>query len=378
MNILITGAHGQLGSVFRELITKHKPYGHNFFFTSKTTDESAGITELDVCDFIDVSKFVKDNKIGMIINCAAYTNVDKAEDDYKTAYKLNVDAPKNLASIMKSVDGWLIHFSTDYVFSENDMALPLEEQWADYTTRCEYGATKFRGEKEIASVTDKFMIIRTSWLYSKYGNNFVKKMMQLFSEKEEIKVVNDQTGTPTYANDLARFVLEKVIDDPKSGVFHYSNEGSCTWYDFACEIKNILGGTICKIKSCRTNDYPAKAPRPKYSVLDKRKVKETYKIEIPHWTVSLKECLSIMKSEQDDTVRRESYGEKLRNLLCPYKLLVDIIANYQQGKMEDDVFNYYMSSGFDTEEYSKNIDRMVNLSKHEIMETNFIKDFEKL
>jgi dTDP-4-dehydrorhamnose reductase len=280
MNMLVTGASGQLGSEIHYLEKNPK---NNYFFTTKT--------DLDITDRKSVQKYIVDNKIKIIINCAAYTAVEKAEEEFKKADLVNHVAVKNLAEASKKNDVFLIHFSTDYVFGgagnlpfrENDIVNPLSV----------YGKTKLAGEQVIKETGCKALIIRTAWLYSSFGNNFVKTIIKLSSKKESIKVVYDQVGSPTSARDLAKFlifIIETGKYIGKEGIYHFTNEGVVSWYDFAVEIANQIGAK-CKILPCRTDEFSTKAKRPAYSVLDKVKVKEIFDIEIPYWKDSLKKCL---------------------------------------------------------------------------------------
>lgn len=279
--ILVTGANGQLGNELRQLTEKYKNF--NFLFTD--------VEELDITDLPAIDSFVETNKVDLIINAAAYTNVDKAEEDYDTALLINATAVGHLTKIATKYNIPLIHISTDYVFDGKNY-IPYTE--ADKTNPLSaYGKTKLLGEKE-ALKHDKSLIIRTSWLYSSFGNNFVKTILRL-SDKPEIKVVFDQIGTPTYAADLAFAILQiaKQIlsnNDAKYGIYHYSNEGVCSWYDFAQMIIQLTQKST-KIIAVRSDMFPRPAPRPSYSVLDKAKIKQQFGIEIPFWLDSLKKCL---------------------------------------------------------------------------------------
>lgn len=279
-NILITGSNGQLGSEIRQLSEKSN---HRFFFTD--------VAELDITDKSAIERFISENQIDIIINCAAYTNVDKAEDDFEMADKINHLAVKNLADLCAQRKQFLIHISTDYVFDgtknfpyvETDSTAPLGV----------YGHTKLNGEKAVICSECEHLIIRTSWLYSSFGNNFVKTMRRLTAENESLKVVFDQVGTPTYAGDLAKAILE-IIETEKYqdniGIYHFSNEGVCSWYDFAIEIRNLFGND-CDIQPCHSSEFPSKVTRPNFSVLDKTKIKETFGIKIPYWKDSLRKCV---------------------------------------------------------------------------------------
>lgn len=276
--ILVTGANGQLGSELRVLSVNSN---HEFLFTD--------VAELDITNREAVDNYVSEHGTDIIVNCAAYTNVDKAEDDTEMADNINHLAVKNLAEVSAKYKLILIHISTDYVFDgskntpylETDPTAPLGV----------YGRTKLAGEKAVTDSGCDYLIIRTSWLYSSFGNNFVKTMRRLTAEKDSLKVVFDQVGTPTYAGDLAQAIL-KIIDSGKyadnAGIYHFSNEGVCSWYDFAIEIRN-LSGNLCDIQPCHSDEFPSKVKRPNFSVLDKTKIKETFGLKIPYWKVSLRE-----------------------------------------------------------------------------------------
>lgn len=278
-NILVTGANGQLGNEMRVLSDKHKDY--NYFFTD--------VAELDICKEEAVMDFVKENGINVIVNCAAYTAVDKAEDQVDLCSKLNNDAVGYLAKAAAANRAEFIQISTDYVF-DGTKHLPYKE--TDPTCpNSVYGVTKLNGEAKAMSYCEKTMIIRTAWLYSTFGNNFVKTMIRLGKEREALGVVFDQIGTPTYARDLARAIFVAIDKGVVPGIYHFSNEGVCSWYDFTKSVHRIAGITTCKVNPLHTDEYPAKAARPNYSVLDKTKIKTTYGIEIPHWEESLEECI---------------------------------------------------------------------------------------
>ena len=279
MNILITGANGQLGNEMRVLSAEHPV--HTYFFTD--------VEELDICNAEGVKTFVKDNHIDIIVNCAAYTAVDKAEDDAELCDKLNHMAPGYLAEAAEAYGAGLIQISTDYVF-DGTAHIPYTED-APTCPNSVYGRTKLSGEQEVMSRCTRAMIIRTAWLYSTFGNNFVKAMLRLGRERESLGVVFDQIGTPTYAADLAQAIFAAIEQGIKPGVYHFSNEGVCSWYDFTLAIHRLAGITTCKVSPLHTDEYPAKAPRPHYSVLDKTKIKQTYNIEIPHWEKSLETCV---------------------------------------------------------------------------------------
>lgn len=297
LNILVTGANGQLGNEMR-IISKDTEY--NFVFTDVTTVDGVETTILDITDIEAVRSIVKEKGIDCIINCAAYTNVDKAESDVDFCRILNAVAPKNLATVMKEVDGLLVHVSTDYVFGGDPYNVPCKEEQKGTPTGV-YGQTKLEGEQNIIATGCKHLIIRTAWLYSEFGKNFVKTMLNLTSTKPELKVVFDQAGTPTYAYDLA-VAIKAMVDDytkefseenySKTGIYHFSNEGVCSWFDFTKVIAEMAGNTDCDIQPCHSNEFPSPVKRPAYSVLDKTKIKETFGIKIPYWTDSLKICIN--------------------------------------------------------------------------------------
>ena len=279
MNILITGCNGQLGSEIRLLENNYPQY--TFFNTDKD--------ELDITNQLAVNDFINRHEIDGVVNCAAYTAVDKAETNQKLCTALNTEAPAYLAAAIDKRGGWIVQVSTDYVFNGKKFTPYIETD-----TPCPdsvYGSTKLAGEFGVGKFCKRAMIIRTAWLYSTFGNNFVKTMLRLGSEREEIGVVFDQIGTPTYAHDLAVTILTAVENGVKPGVYHYSNEGVCSWYDFTKAIHRIAGITSCHVKPLHTAEYPTAAKRPAYSVLDKTKIKETYGIEIPYWEDSLAKCI---------------------------------------------------------------------------------------
>lgn len=283
MNILVTGANGQLGNEMR--IVSRNSQDHYIF-----TD----VAELDITNAMAVEKMVNDNDIKAIINCAAYTNVDKAEDDYDFAELLNATAVKHLAQAIKKNDGILIHVSTDYVFGGTKNNTPCNEDEPANPTGV-YGITKLHGEQSIIEVGCKHLIIRTAWLYSEFGKNFVKTMLNLTATKPNLNVVFDQVGSPTYAYDLAQAIFNIVENrkyEGQDGIYHYSNEGVCSWYDFTKMIAEYAGHTACDIQPCHSDEFPSKVVRPSYSVLDKTKIKKTFDIHIPYWTDSLKRCLA--------------------------------------------------------------------------------------
>ena len=261
--------------------------------------EGVATTYLDITDREAVRTFVTENDINIIINCAAYTNVDRAEEESEKAMLLNATATENLAQAMKEVEGLLIHISTDYVFGGDGDKPYTEEQ--PTAPKSVYGDTKLRGEEAIMSVGCRHIIIRTAWLYSTYGNNFLKTMLRLTSERESISVVNDQIGTPTYAADLADTIVA-IIEGGKAerneGIYHFSNEGVCSWYDFAREIARVAGNRECKILPCLSSEYPSKVSRPAYSVLDKSKIKRTFGTTIPHWRESVERCINKLMSKK--------------------------------------------------------------------------------
>ena len=289
--LLITGANGQLGNEFRQIARWNNDY--MFFFTDVTEQKNCHTDYLDITDKDAVYNYVKSNAIDVIVNCAAYTNVEAAEDNFDLAKKLNTDAPDILAKVMKSVDGLLIHISTDYVFGKEPYNKPCKEN-QDGTPTGVYGFTKLNGETNIINSGCKYVIVRTSWLYSEFGKNFFKTMVDLIGSKDELKVVFDQVGTPTYAYDLASVIMI-IIKNPVYGIYNYSNEGVCSWYDFTCAIRDVMMkyrdyGKNANIIPCHSDEFPSKVTRPSYSVLDKTKIKETYDLRIPHWYDSLENC----------------------------------------------------------------------------------------
>lgn len=285
MNILVTGANGQLGNEMQVLAKENLQ--HTYFFTD--------VQELDICDEQAVYAYVSEHKIDVIVNCAAYTAVDKAEDDAEFCDKLNNVAPGYLARAAQANGAAMIQVSTDYVF-DGTAHIPYTEDQPTCPTSV-YGSTKLAGEQNVMNHCEKAMVIRTAWLYSIYGNNFVKTMIRLGRERESLGVIFDQIGTPTYANDLALAIFAALNKGVVRGIYHFSDEGVCSWYDFTIAIHRLAGITSCKVKPLHTADYPAKAPRPHYSVLDKTKIKETFGIEIPHWEESLKRCINQLRVE---------------------------------------------------------------------------------
>ena len=289
MRVLITGSNGQLGSEIKALAANYKKL--DFVFKD--------LPELDICNFEALQAFIIDYNINIVINCAAYTAVDKAEEDAEIAEKVNSNGVLNLVNALETIDGKLIHISTDYVFDGNHF-LPYKES-DPVSPIGVYGETKRSGELAALNSAIDAIVIRTSWLYSSYGNNFVKTMLRLAKQKEELSVIFDQVGTPTYARDLAKTCLEILtgVNSAKisknGNLYHYSNEGVASWYDFAISIMKI-GGENCKVKPIQTKDYPALAKRPQYSVLNKSKIKTDFKIEIPYWRDSLKDCIKKIKN----------------------------------------------------------------------------------
>lgn len=278
-NILITGANGQLGNEMRLLAEVNKEY--TYFFTD--------VAELDICDEQAVMNFVVDHQIDIIVNCAAYTAVDKAEDNKELCDKLNHIAPGYLAKAIQTRGGYLVQVSTDYVF-DGTAHIPYTEEQPTCPDSV-YGTTKLGGELEAMKYCANTMIIRTAWLYSTFGNNFVKTMLRLGREKDALGVIFDQIGTPTYARDLAVAIFAAIHKGIVPGIYHFSNEGVCSWYDFTQMIHHLAGIDNCKLRPLHTEEYPTKAKRPHYSVLDKTKIKNGYGIEIPYWVDSLKECI---------------------------------------------------------------------------------------
>lgn len=281
-NILVTGANGQLGNEMRILSEAYPLY--RYFFTD--------VAELDICNERAVMDYVMSNDIDIIVNCAAYTAVDKAEDDAELCKTLNQRAPGFLANAVKARNGHLVQVSTDYVF-DGTAHIPYREDEKTCPVSV-YGVTKLGGEQEAFKYCPDTMVIRTAWLYSSFGNNFVKTMMRLGKERDSMGVVFDQIGTPTYARDLAVAIFVAIDKGIVPGVYHFSDEGVCSWYDFCMAIHAIAGIHGCRVKPLHTEDYPTKATRPHYSVLDKTKIKGTYGIDIPYWMDSLKECIRIL------------------------------------------------------------------------------------
>ena len=311
MNILVTGANGQLGNEMRILAKNSQD---KYIFTDVNQVEGVETTYLDITDLDTIRQIVKDNEVKAIVNCAAWTNVDGAEDPekFELVEKLNATAPENLAKAMKEVGGLLVHISTDYVFGAEPYNTPCKEDQTGTPTGV-YGLTKLHGEQKIIATGCNHVIIRTAWLYSEFGKNFCKTMMFLTATKPELNVVFDQVGTPTYALDLA-IAISVVLNDyastvipgltgnlseqasyVKSGIYHYSNEGVCSWFDFTKMIAEYNGTTACNVKPCYSCDFPSPVKRPSYSVLDKSKIKSVFGVEVPYWTDSLKKCISNLK-----------------------------------------------------------------------------------
>ena len=318
MNILVTGANGQLG---KEMRITSKDSSENYIFTDVNQVEGLETIYLDITDLEAIRKMVAEHNIDAIVNCAAWTNVDGAEDPekYTLVEKLNATAPENLAKAMNEVDGLLIHISTDYVFGGDPYNVPCKEDQQGTPTGV-YGFTKLRGEQKIQATGCNFVILRTAWLYSEFGKNFVKTMLNLTATKPQLKVVFDQAGTPTYAYDLAQ-AISVILEDykkesltknhepyTKNGIYHFSNEGVCSWYDFTKMIQQIAAELMdsssltvnrspltCEVLPCHSNEFPSPVTRPSYSVLDKTKIKETFDIKVPYWTDSLKICINNLK-----------------------------------------------------------------------------------
>ena len=287
MTILVTGGNGQLGNEMRIV---SQPSKDRYIFTDVVEQDGVQTTILDITNLEAIRKIVRDNDVKVIVNCAAYTNVDGAESNQELAELLNAKAPENLAIVMKEVDGLLIHISTDYVFGKEPYNTPCREDMVGTPTGV-YGLTKLHGEQNIMASGCKYVIIRTAWLYSEFGKNFVRTMLNLTATRPELKVVFDQVGTPTYAYDLAE-VIVRIIERPVEGIYHYSNEGVCSWYDFTKMIAEYSGHTDCNIQPCHSDEFPSPVKRPAFSVLDKTKIKQTFGITVPYWTDSLKKCIS--------------------------------------------------------------------------------------
>ena len=309
MNILVTGANGQLGNEMRIISQGSED---KYIFTDVNQVEGFETTYLDITDLDAIRSMAREHNVNAIVNCAAWTNVDGAEDSEKHALveKLNATAPENLAKAMKEVDGWLVQISTDYVFGKEPYNTPCKEDQTGTPTGV-YGATKLLGEQKVIAIGCKHIIIRTAWLYSEFGKNFCKTMLNLTATKPQLKVVFDQCGTPTYAWDLAT-VIVTALKKPVEGIYHYSNEGVCSWFDFTKMIQQIAIelGTLepteswnsethakCVVEPCHSNEFPSPVTRPSYSVLDKTKIKETFGIKVPYWTESLKVCINNLKKQ---------------------------------------------------------------------------------
>ena len=294
MNILVTGANGQLGNEMRVIARGSKD---NYIFTDVNQVEGIETTFLDITDLEAIRRMVSEYQVEAIVNCAAYTNVDAAETNETLAEKLNAEAPENLAKAMKEVDGLLIQISTDYVFGKEPYNVPCKEDQQGTPTGV-YGMSKLHGEQRIMAIGCHHVIIRTAWLYSEFGKNFCKTMMSLTVTKPQLKVVFDQVGTPTYAYDLAKaieVVIEK-FDGSQVGIYHYSNEGVCSWFDFTKMIAEYNGTMACDIQPCHSDEFPSPVKRPSYSVLDKTKIKEVFGVKVPYWTDSLKKCINNLKN----------------------------------------------------------------------------------
>ena len=287
MNILITGCNGQLGNEM-QLLEEANPQ-HTYFNTD--------VAELDITDSAAIEKFVNENQIDGIVNCAAYTAVDKAEDNQELCRLLNTVAPGYLAAAVEKRGGWLIQVSTDYVFDGTNHTPYTEDE--PTCPNSVYGSTKLEGEKAAQQACSRTMIVRTAWLYSTFGNNFVKTMIRLGKEKPELGVIFDQIGTPTYARDLAVALFAAINQGVVPGIYHFSNEGVISWYDFTKAIHRIAGISSCHVRPLHTAEYPTPANRPHYSVLDKTKIKQTYNIEVPYWEESLKECILKLINRKD-------------------------------------------------------------------------------
>lgn len=291
MVILVTGANGQLGNEMRIVTNGSKD---TYIFTDVIEADGQETTILDITDLDAIRKMVKEYGIKAIVNCAAYTNVDKAETDKDFCELLNAKAPENLGIAMKEVEGLLVHISTDYVFGGDPYNTPCREDQKGTPTGV-YGLTKLHGEQNIQKSGVDYLIFRTAWLYSEFGKNFVKTMLNLTATKPQLKVVFDQVGTPTYAYDLAKAIFD-IVDNRKyegnTGIYHFSNEGVCSWYDFTKVIAELAGNRDCDIQPCHSNEFTSPVKRPAYSVLDKTKVKDSFGIKIPYWTDSLKTCVN--------------------------------------------------------------------------------------
>lgn len=291
MNVLVTGGSGQLGQAIREVSADSE---HRFIYTCFSSQEQEGMVRLDTTDKEAIDAMMEEYRIDVIVNCAGYTDVEKAESEEDKAFRINAEAVAFMADAAKRYGATLIHISTDYIF-DGRCSEPYGED-AEPAPLSAYGRSKLAGELAVLASGCPYMIIRTSWLYSLYGKNFVKTILRKSEEAPVLSVVSDQVGTPTYAGDLAEFILTLLEPEniSRTGVYNYSNEGVCSWYDLACEVCD-LSGNLCEVMPCRTEDYPVRATRPHYSVLDKTKVKETFGVAIPHWMDSLRYCMSKMK-----------------------------------------------------------------------------------
>lgn len=285
MNILITGCNGQLGNEMQLL--EKEDAANNYFNTD--------VAELDITNVEAIEQFLAANNIDGIVNCAAYTAVDKAEANEEFCTLLNAEAPGYLAHAIGKRGGWMIQISTDYVF-DGTQHIPYQED-EDTCPNSVYGRTKLVGEFNVLKLCQQSMVIRTAWLYSTFGNNFVKTMIRLGNERPELGVIADQIGTPTYARDLARIIMTAISKGIQPGIYHFTNEGVASWYDFTKAIHRLAGITTCHVRPLHTSEYPTAAQRPPYSVLDKTKIKQTYGIEIPYWEESLKECIDKLKTK---------------------------------------------------------------------------------
>lgn len=298
MTILITGANGQLGNEMR-IVSKGST--NRYIFTDVNQVEGLETTYLDITDLEAIRKMVADNDVKIIVNCAAWTNVDACETDEELAAlaeKLNAEAPKNLATVMKEVGGTLFHVSTDYVFGQEPYNTPCNPDQKGTPTGV-YGATKLHGEQNIINSGCEYIILRTAWLYSEFGKNFCKTMMNLTATKPQLKVVFDQCGTPTYAYDLATAIYDIIENgnyQGNTGIYHYSNEGVTSWYDFTKMIARIAGNTSCNVQPCHSDEFPSPVKRPAYSVLDKKTFKETFGLSVPYWVDSLEKCISNLQN----------------------------------------------------------------------------------
>lgn len=315
MNILVTGANGQLGNEMR-ILAKNSADKYIFTDVVDASDESIAMLKklagddintdteyLDITNLDAIRGIIKRENVEAIVNCAAWTHVDGAEDSEKYALveKLNATAPENLAKAMKEVNGWIVQISTDYVFGKEPYNTPCKEDQQGTPTGV-YGATKLLGEQKIIATGCKYMILRTAWLYSEFGKNFVKTMLNLTATKSQLKVVFDQVGTPTYAGNLAK-AIGTILTKPVEGIYHYSNEGVCSWFDFTKMIVEYVGYNNCDVQPSHSEEFPSKVKRPAYSVLDKTKIKETFGIKVPYWVDSLKRCLNNMDVLMDVSIR---------------------------------------------------------------------------